>query len=944
MNRSKEMAVLHTEYLIQSENIQSVPEIDKDIFNYIQNNNTGYFDDDIKDDSRLEVFLHLSELRKSLLNWYEFIPDAYTLEIGGGFGAITGLLCEKCAHVYTVEHSEFRAKAIYQRYEDKDNLDVYCGDVFDIRFDRKFDYIVLTGAFELIGNGDQSKEIYVEYLKQLAKLLKQDGKILLSVNNRYAIRYFCGATDEYTGKPFGGINRQKTNKYLFNKHELVDIIKTAGIPYYKFYYPLPDYKLPQVIYSDRYLPEKNINERLIPYYVNNTTLVAFENDLYNDIVENNVFEFFANSFLVECSNINDFCTVDYAAVSTDRGKENSFATTIHADNIVKKTALYPQGTKSIERLYENIEDLKSHGLDVVEHKLSGNSLIMPYIKADTLSNYLKSVKDKDELIGIIDKLYECILASSEQVPAEKNALMNRETQNLNWGAILKKVYMELIPLNAFYDNGKIIFYDQEFVRENYPAKYTLFRALYYLYIFAPEIENIVPLEEMKQRYEMSDVWSILKAEEDRFINEIRKCDTYKEFYKWAYVDRNNIQKNMDMLLSGKDDAVQYKVSDNMKKIWAVQLDLLKKFREVCEKNNLKYYIIYGTLLGAVRHKGFIPWDDDVDVAMPREDFEKLIEIAKEEFISPYYLQTMENDTDCFNYGYARLRNSNTTGIAIADIGHKCNNGIWIDILPLDVCINDRNKLDKQHKKIKDIQYLLTAKVYGKDSENFAGTSEFRKKLYSIRTKFYTHKGLCKRLTKIMTKYNNVQSEYICIFTHRNRYQAFNKADFDEQTMLVFENEKFAAPSGYKRCLEMSMGRNYMQYPPVSKRKPHHIGIFDPDRPYQEYNMIFMNIFDDIYDKTLVIFGAGLMFEDYMKKHGSKYRPEFLVDNDKAKWGTQKHGITVRNPDALLELPKEKRHVIICSVYYKEIEQQLKKMGIDDYKVYIQEKSWITTEE
>lgn len=83
-----------------------------------------------------------------------------------------------------------------------------------------------------------------------------------------------------------------------------------------------------------------------------------------------------------------------------------------------------------------------------------------------------------------------------------------------------------------------------------------------------------------------------------------------------------------------------------------------------------------------------------------------------------------------------------------------------------------------------------------------------------------------------------------------------------------------------------------------------------------------------------------MFEDYMKKYGDKYRPAFLVDNDENKWGRSRMGIPIRKPEDILEVPERDRRLIICSYYYREISEQLDKMGIHGYKVYVQELEWI----
>ena len=131
----------------------------------------------------------------------------------------------------------------------------------------------------------------------------------------------------------------------------------------------------------------------------------------------------------------------------------------------------------------------------------------------------------------------------------------------------------------------------------------------------------------------------------------------------------------------EEEQCEYLVNSSMKNIWAVELDLLLEFDRVCKKYNLKYFLIFGTLLGAVRHKGFIPWDDDIDVAMPRNDYEKLLSLTQE-FNHPYYLQTpFLKDGSCFSF--LKLRNSNTSAVTNKFSYETFNQGIWIDINPLD---------------------------------------------------------------------------------------------------------------------------------------------------------------------------------------------------------------------------------------------------------------------
>ena len=102
------------------------------------------------------------------------------------------------------------------------------------------------------------------------------------------------------------------------------------------------------------------------------------------------------------------------------------------------------------------------------------------------------------------------------------------------------------------------------------------------------------------------------------------------------------------------------VTTERKKLWAVILDLFLEFKRVCDKYGLKYYPCFGFLLGAVRHKGYIPWDDDLDVCMPRDDYERFLEL-RNEFSHPYFFQIPETDPGYF-YGMAKIRNSNTTAM------------------------------------------------------------------------------------------------------------------------------------------------------------------------------------------------------------------------------------------------------------------------------------------
>ncbi|MBD8497957.1 class I SAM-dependent methyltransferase [Paenibacillus arenosi] len=541
------MAKFHGEYWNGYNLHAEEVDIEKDIQEYIKQTSDNDYSHIIKYDNRWLTFFHLTEMRKSLLNWYEFREDAELLEVGGGMGALTGLFCKRCAHVTTVEPSWFRAESINARYRDIENLDIYAGSIHDINFGKKFDYITVIGMPEYLNHDNCSGNPYVDYLKSLSQLLKPDGKLLIAIENKYGIKYWCGGREEHSGIPFEGINGYPNGGSVggVGKKELEKILISSGLHRYKFYYPMPDFKVPQVVYSEKFLPQSGLQSRITPYYLDNSTLLASEMDLYDDLIDNGVFEFFSNSFLVECGFDENFCSVIYAATTTDRSAADRFCTTIHEGGIVKKMPLEIEGNTSVQHIYSNLMELQTRGIHIVPHKLENNKLVMPYVECESLEAYLKKIirQDKGKFIALFDKLYACILKSSDWVDTEANFFYDSRNPELEYGPILQKAYIDLIPNNCFYCDGELVFFDQEFVKENYPAAFIMFRAIKYMYLFIPNADDSIPLEDMKIRYRLTEVWNVFENSDMDFVKENRNYSLYAHFQQWSYVDRKIISDN-----------------------------------------------------------------------------------------------------------------------------------------------------------------------------------------------------------------------------------------------------------------------------------------------------------------------------------------------------------------------------------------------------------------
>lgn len=189
-------------------------------------------------------------------------------------------------------------------------------------------------------------------------------------------------------------------------------------------------------------------------------------------------------------------------------------------------------------------------MNTINTKIKNNELNMPFLKANTLSkllqNYIKY--DRNKALTLFDSLYKDILKSSEHVNQNLCYLNQFTKENLDMGIILKHAYVDMVPVNCFYEYDKLIYFDQEFKMDYFPANYVIFRAIKYTYFLIKETDNIeLTQDELKDRYELNNVWDFYESIDIKFVVENRQFEIYKNYLSWVNVDKDIIKRNSRLL-------------------------------------------------------------------------------------------------------------------------------------------------------------------------------------------------------------------------------------------------------------------------------------------------------------------------------------------------------------------------------------------------------------
>lgn len=263
--------------------------------------------------------------------------------------------------------------------------------------------------------------------------------------------------------------------------------------------------------------------------------------------------------------------------------------------------------------------------------------------------------------------------------------------------------------------------------------------------------------------------------------------------------------------------------DELKKIQSIQLKCLKEIVSVCDAEGIEYFLIGGSALGAIRHNGYIPWDDDIDIAMPRQDYMRFLEIAEAKLSSCYHIQSPYNEKHC-PYYYSKIRIDNTVFMEYCNRNLPIHHGVYVDVFPYDNVPDNEDLNIKQFDRCQQLTRKFANRqipdVCSKPS-GLIGTIRaiVRRFVYYIYS-FTSYEKLIKQLDEEFTRYNNTDTRAMaCLNFPKRKAEYALKSDIYPLVKHKFEDTEFNIPRNYDAYLTSHYG-NYNELPPKEQRYGH----------------------------------------------------------------------------------------------------------------------------
>lgn len=440
----------------------------------------------------------LMDAELNIFRWYDFREDAKILSVGMEHSLIRKFCGERG---FTLKEIDNKRLLEYGR---------------SAVGEEAFDYVIFMEALET-----ETTDSAVILLKEAFSCLKNTGVLLVIANNRYAIRHFCGEKTPYEEKLFDELEGKirTDGHHCYGLGELEELFAQAGIYSVSKFAVYPSLRNVKKIYSFSY--EIRNSFQCYPWYEDNSLVFAQEEKMYPGLVTSGLFYPMANGFYFEARKDGKDSAILFATVSSQRPADRQSITVARADGIVQKRPIYENGLENIRQLNKNHTILRNRGMHVVPGRLKEDIYEMEYLRSPGLLEQIRTVfyRGKEETEALFDAYVEELRKSSKIKTSKK------------LGEILEHGFIDLIPFNCFYDQGKFVFYDQEYDIPNLPVRVIIYRFLIIVYHTFLELDAVLPMDYFLNRYGISECMDEIRAIEQKFRWELNAMDLMEEHMK-----------------------------------------------------------------------------------------------------------------------------------------------------------------------------------------------------------------------------------------------------------------------------------------------------------------------------------------------------------------------------------------------------------------------------
>lgn len=259
---------------------------------------------------------------------------------------------------------------------------------------------------------------------------------------------------------------------------------------------------------------------------------------------------------------------------------------------------------------------------------------------------------------------------------------------------------------------------------------------------------------------------------------------------------------------------------NLQEIQQAGFQVLREVVKICDRNGFQYFLAYGTLLGAVRHKGFIPWDDDIDIILPRKDFNRFVRYMKTEYKGELRICD-RSTTPGYPFGIPRVSDMNYQYISTDPLLPHFDLGVFIDVYPLDACSIDKNLTFPIFEKINLINSFYSIYAGVKGSSFYKGFLKLllRQLLFFVKGKNYSQR-VDEDIARFISEETSGDLSGLAVLAWGNNHVIYEKKWYANYSLMEFNGEMFKVPICYKESLREDYG-DFMTLPPENMRKPYH---------------------------------------------------------------------------------------------------------------------------